>query len=161
MIVHKLKIWPVFFIAVVNGKKFFEIRKMDRDYQVGDEILLQEYSHSESAYTGREVSCRITYIYRSNDFLKDNHGVIAIKMIDIPTEEKIEQIRSSSKSEIETVEALELLVRKLEHEVQSDRFFRLHLRQKLDKIIPMIPHQEQVDFEKLCEVLYLREMNDD
>lgn len=41
---HKLKCWPEFFIVVQGGLKNFEIRKNDRDYKVGDELVLQEFS---------------------------------------------------------------------------------------------------------------------
>lgn len=36
MKVHKLKILPEYYNAQIEGKKNFEIRKNDRNYQVGD-----------------------------------------------------------------------------------------------------------------------------
>lgn len=41
---HKLKCWPEFFIVVQSGRKNFEIRKNDRDYKVGDELILSEWA---------------------------------------------------------------------------------------------------------------------
>lgn len=41
---HDLKIFPRYFEEVVNGSKRFEIRKNDRDFKVGDEVLLREYN---------------------------------------------------------------------------------------------------------------------
>ncbi|WP_331384989.1 DUF3850 domain-containing protein [Bacillus badius] len=40
---HELKIYPQYFKAVVSGKKSFEIRKNDRDFKVGDTLLLHEF----------------------------------------------------------------------------------------------------------------------
>lgn len=56
---HELRIRPQYFQDVMDGKKRFEIRKNDRDFQVGDTVLLREY---ESKYTGRKISGRISYI---------------------------------------------------------------------------------------------------
>ena len=40
---HELKIRPEYFKAVVLGDKMFEIRKNDRDFKVGDIIVLHEW----------------------------------------------------------------------------------------------------------------------
>lgn len=40
---HNLKCDPEFFPAVVDGSKPFEIRENDRDYDVGDLLVLNEY----------------------------------------------------------------------------------------------------------------------
>ena len=41
MMVHQLKLHKRFMLAVWNGEKQFEIRKNDRDYQLGDEIVFR------------------------------------------------------------------------------------------------------------------------
>lgn len=58
---HKLKISPLYFRDVINGKKTFELRKDDRNIQVGDTVLLQEY---DVMYTGREEEIIVTYVLR-------------------------------------------------------------------------------------------------
>ena len=70
---HRLKIWPEFFEAVLSGKKTFEIRKNDRDYQVNDLLLLQEYNPETEEYTGRELLVEVTYI---TDFGQPENQVV-------------------------------------------------------------------------------------
>jgi hypothetical protein len=59
---HDLKCWPEFFQAVVEGRKPFEIRENDRDYQVGDTLALHEWEPSTEKETGRHAFVRVTYM---------------------------------------------------------------------------------------------------
>lgn len=58
---HELKILPQFYNDISSHRKTFEIRKDDRDYQVGDRILLREFNGD---YTGHQTRRIITYILR-------------------------------------------------------------------------------------------------
>jgi len=70
--VHELKTWPEHFQAVIEGTKTAEVRKMDRDFKVGDTLYLREYkppalqsggvSTRDGHYTGRECLGTITHI---------------------------------------------------------------------------------------------------
>lgn len=61
--IHRLKILPEYFEAILEEEKRFELRKDDRDYNVGDFIDLQEYENGR--YTGRELRLiQIRYILR-------------------------------------------------------------------------------------------------
>jgi ASC-1-like (ASCH) protein len=73
---HKLKIQPEYFKEVCTGKKSFEIRKNDRDFKVGDMLLLQEYLPESNSYTGRVVERKVTYI--TNYAQVDDYIVMAI-----------------------------------------------------------------------------------
>lgn len=59
--IHELKILPLYFEAVARREKTFEIRVNDRDYHVGDTLLLKEWENGD--YTGREISRYVNYIY--------------------------------------------------------------------------------------------------
>lgn len=60
--IHELKILPKYFWSVMSGTKNFELRKNDRPYRVGDELLLREYD--EGKYTGNRVRRKIRYILK-------------------------------------------------------------------------------------------------
>ena len=65
--IHELKIWPEFYMPVVEGKKTFEIRKNDRDFKVGDELYLREWipegvEWAPPGYTGWDATARILYV---------------------------------------------------------------------------------------------------
>ena len=63
---HTLKIDPIYFQPVLDRKKTFEIRFNDRNYQVGDAVVLQEYDGKTDQYTGRSLSATITYVTSYN-----------------------------------------------------------------------------------------------
>ena len=65
---HKLKCWPAVFKSMVNGEKTFEYRKNDRDYKLGDTLLLQEYNTDINEYSGKELSVKVTYIIYGGQF---------------------------------------------------------------------------------------------
>jgi hypothetical protein len=58
---HELKCWPEFFEEIEQGRKTFEIRENDRDYKVGDVMLLREYAVGVG-YSGRHCRRTIGYI---------------------------------------------------------------------------------------------------
>lgn len=60
--VRELKTESKYFQAQKDGVKNFEIRKNDRDYQVGDVLILREYVSEKGQYTGRKLRCLVTYI---------------------------------------------------------------------------------------------------
>lgn len=62
MTVHRLSLREEFYDAVANGIKAFEVRKADRDYKVGDTLLM-----TLSRDTGRKALATGKTIYEDED----------------------------------------------------------------------------------------------
>lgn len=62
---HELKLLAEFFLEVMVGVKSFELRKDDREYAVGDTLIMREYIAEDEHFTGRVVKKRIVYILRN------------------------------------------------------------------------------------------------
>jgi hypothetical protein len=95
-ITHKVKSWPCYFQPMVDGIKKHDMRNMkDREYNVGDRLLLQEYDHTTGEYTHREALFEITYITSkdtpcalSSAMLDDNGCILSLKLIEHNCESK-------------------------------------------------------------------------
>lgn len=86
---HELKIYQEYFEAVKDGRKKFEIRKNDRDYKVGDILVLLEYDKYYEAFTGEKITVEISYM---PDFpLKDDYVVLGIE--EIREDEELTEIK--------------------------------------------------------------------
>lgn len=57
---HELKSWPKFFGQLSTGLRTHELRRNDRNYQIGDYIDLREYDPKTQKYTGRNCIVEIT-----------------------------------------------------------------------------------------------------
>ncbi len=64
---HELKTWPEYFQLMVDGKKPFELRKNDRGFLKGQELLLREYDKNTKQYTGRTLPRKITYVLKGEE----------------------------------------------------------------------------------------------
>ncbi|UIW11680.1 MAG: hypothetical protein [Enterobacter phage ENC31] len=59
MATHSLKINREFFGPVKLGLKTAELRLNDRDYKVGDWLILNEY---DNGYTGQQVARKVVHV---------------------------------------------------------------------------------------------------
>ena len=57
---HSLKILPGYFEDVLSGKKRFEVRKNDRNFEAGDIVNLREWIGD--CYSGAFETFTITYV---------------------------------------------------------------------------------------------------
>lgn len=79
MVLHDLKTWPRAFQLVADGRKRFEIRKNDRNFQVGDALVLREWDPDMQEYTGRSVNCIVSCIIQGEYGLPADLCVMGIE----------------------------------------------------------------------------------
>lgn len=76
--IHKLKIQSEFFEKIRRGVKTAELRKADRNFELHDTLILQEYI--DNSYTGRVVKVEIIDISDVGQFAY-NYLLLSIKLI--------------------------------------------------------------------------------
>ncbi len=65
--VHELKTLEKYFNAMASGEKTFELRKNDRGFLVGHQLLLREYNPHSKSYTGRTLQWKINYVLAGSE----------------------------------------------------------------------------------------------
>ena len=75
MNIHKLKTSRENFHEVFMGRKTFEVRKNDMNFQKNDIILFREWDDDLQEYTGRQMVRRISYIQFS---VVDGYVIMAL-----------------------------------------------------------------------------------
>ena len=79
MKVHELKTLPVYFEAIKNGTKTFEVRKNDRNFQSGDMLLLREYDPAIGYIGSNDISVLVAFILSDTDYVKSGYVCMSIK----------------------------------------------------------------------------------
>ncbi len=80
MKIHELKAVNPFFNDIWNGIKNFDVRLNDRNFKIGDFLLLREYSLN--GYEFREILCKIIYFFDGHLMLKEGYVILGIKIIE-------------------------------------------------------------------------------
>ena len=81
--VHYLKSWPSPFAAVWRGTRPFEVRRDDRSYADGDVLVLQEWDPQTRDYSGREVICKVRYLWRDWHLVGLGGGDVVVMGIEV------------------------------------------------------------------------------
>lgn len=79
---HELKCYSQYFQRICTGQKTFEIRKNDRDFQVGDILCLKEYDEKTGYpdYGPDQRRAEITYM---TDYAQQpGYVVLGIKLLE-------------------------------------------------------------------------------
>lgn len=75
---HEIKTINPYFSDMWDGKKPFEIRLNDRDYNEGDVLWSREYNPTDNTYSGREMLCDVGYIILPGVFAGLSPGYCAM-----------------------------------------------------------------------------------
>lgn len=91
MRIHRLKTYHEYFVAQTLGIKQFEVRYNDRNYQVGDVLILREWNN-DNGYIGVAIYLRVIYVLEEFEGLKDGYVVLGTEPL---TKEEIEEVVKS------------------------------------------------------------------
>jgi Domain of unknown function (DUF3850) len=75
--VHQLKTIEPYFSAVKSGDKTFEVRRFDRDFKVGDFLMLTFYD-PKTNQLGESIIKRITYMLTDQPYVPEGYVILAI-----------------------------------------------------------------------------------
>ena len=75
---HELKLTEPFFSEVFTGNKNFELRKNDRDFNVGDILVLYEFDQRTRKYTGLYVRKQIKFILKDYPGLEEGYCILGL-----------------------------------------------------------------------------------
>ena len=79
---HELKTHPEYFESIWNREKLFEVRKDDRNYQVGDNLKLREYDPFSSNFSTREIYANIAYKLEGGQFgIEEGFCVLSLQYL--------------------------------------------------------------------------------
>lgn len=78
---HELKTWPGPFGAMRLGLKSFEVRKDDRNFAVGDTLILKEFDPVEKKYSGMFLEAKVIWKLPGGQFgIALRHCVMSVKL---------------------------------------------------------------------------------
>lgn len=75
--IHKLKLERKYYLDSKNGSKSFEVRINDRNYKVGDLILLCEIGDNKN-FTGASHIKEIRYVLDSSELVKEKYVILGV-----------------------------------------------------------------------------------
>lgn len=59
--IHHIKCWPEYFESIENGIKTFELRKDDRNYKIGDTLVIRDFDPDTATYSGKFLIRIVNY----------------------------------------------------------------------------------------------------
>lgn len=82
--IHHIKIWPRFYDEVAGGQKTSQLRRDDRNYNIGDQLTMEEYDPELEIYTGRTVRAFVTDKITDCVGLIPEYCILSIKLPERP-----------------------------------------------------------------------------
>jgi hypothetical protein len=78
MTVHTLKIADAWYRALAMGEKRSELRRNDRDFQVGDTI---NFTNRAGELRDKYTSWRITHVLEDFEGLADGYAILSVRRV--------------------------------------------------------------------------------
>lgn len=77
---HDIKTVNPFFTDVWEGRKTFELRNNDRNFNVGDTVILSEWDVDRWTYANRKIVCNITYILKGYKGVEEGYCIFQFEI---------------------------------------------------------------------------------
>lgn len=78
---HKLKTDPKHYEKIIQGLKTAELRYNDRDFIVGDVLILEEYDRETKKYTGRYAYVEVSHVLNDDQYLQKGYAMLSFLYI--------------------------------------------------------------------------------
>ena len=78
---HELKTWHEPFQAIWDDLKTFEYRLNDRDFKVGDVLMLKEFIPMHESYTTRVIIADVKYILKDSFSVPEGYAIMQLMII--------------------------------------------------------------------------------
>lgn len=80
--IHHLKTDPEPFAEVKAGRKRYEVRRFDRDFRVGDRLVLTEFDRVTKKYSGDNIVVVVVHILPPGSYgMPEDVGVMGIELL--------------------------------------------------------------------------------
>lgn len=77
--VHELKTWASPFRDMLTGAKRADFRRDDRNYRVGDTLILREYDPRSERYSGRRIDRRVVHVQSLDSFGAPGYVLLSLE----------------------------------------------------------------------------------
>jgi len=111
---HELKTVQPYFNQLLSGEKTFELRFNDRDFQVGDTLILKEYTITDhdfyggDEYSGRSITVKVTNVLSGFRGLENSYCILSFASLQTAgLEAKIIEYEKWQKLDTDKIIALE------------------------------------------------------
>ncbi len=81
MVRYQLKTVNPYFQDMWTRKKRFDVRINDRNFKVGNTLVLHEFKAETGFFTGRKINTIITYILDTPDFCKEGYVILQLAQL--------------------------------------------------------------------------------
>lgn len=78
---HELKTWPDLYESMASKIKQFDIRKNDKNFEVGDTLILKKWDPETEKYTGNILNANVDYIMFGGQFgIEEEYCIMSISV---------------------------------------------------------------------------------
>lgn len=117
-ITHNVKCWPEPFEEMLAGRKTAEFRLNDRDFRVGDRLLIREFCPDRKEYTHREIKRDIAHVLAEGFGLPTGYAMLSLAAT-CASEERIAELTTFKDAVIDELVIAHLYT--AEHETNAKK----------------------------------------